>query len=120
MPNTVAMAWVHFARSPSELYLKTGADDAAVTFELVSQSASASIGDVSGQVITGIDVQVGDGSTLTYIQLTDSSGGQQLQVKSGERVSAGGSVPSSNMNACITPLSILVERGSTINVLTAD
>ena len=118
MSNTVAMAWVHFARSPSELYLATGCDGA--TFELVSQSASASIGDVSGQVITGIDVQVGDGSTLTYIQLTDSSGGQQLQVKSGERVSAGGSVPNSNMNACITPLSILVERGSTINVLTAD
>ena len=120
MTNTVAMAWVHFARSPSELYLATGGDSGSVTFELLSQSASASIGDVSGQVITGIDAQVGDGSILTYIQLTDSSGGQQLQVKSGERVGAGGSVPNSNMNACITPLSILVERGSTLHTLTAD
>lgn len=120
MTNTVAMAWVHFARSPSELYLKTGADDASTTFELVSQAAGASIGDVSGQVITGIDAQVGDGSILTYLQITDSSGGQTLQVKSGERISAGGQAPDSNMNACITPLSILVERGMTLNVLTAD
>ena len=120
MTNTVAMAWVHFNRSPSELYLATGTDHASTTFEIVSQSAGASIGDVAGQVITGIDAQVGDGSILTYLQITDSSGGQTLQVKSGERLAAGGMTQHSNLNACITPLSILVERGMTLNVLTAD
>lgn len=120
MTSTAALAWVHFNRAPSELYLATGTDSASVTFELLSQSAGASIGDVSGQIITGIDVQVGDGSILTYIQLTDSSGGQSLQVKSGERLGAGGQGQYSNLNACIMPLSIMVERGMTLNVLTLD
>ena len=120
MTNTMAMAWVHFARNPSELYIATGADSADTTFELLSESASASLGDVAGQVITGIEIQVGDTSILTYVQITDSAGGQTLQIKGGERLSAGGQTIASNMNMCANNLSILVQRGQTLNVLTLD
>ena len=120
MTDTTVMAWVHFARNPSELYLATGADSADTSFELVSQNAGASIGDVAGQVITGIEVQAGDTSILTYIQITDSAGGQTLQIKGGERLSAGGQSMSSNVNICAYNLSILVQRGQTLNALTLD
>ena len=120
MTNTTVMMWVHFARNPSELYLATGADSADTTFELVSQSAGASIGDVAGQVITGFEAQAGDGSVLTYIQITDSAGGQTLQIKGGERLANGGQTLSSNANICSYNLSILVQRGQTINALTKD
>jgi len=118
MTDTTALAWVHFQRAPSELYLKTGADGAE--FELVSQAASASLGDVAGQVISGIDVQLGTGSILTYVSITASDGGEVINVKGGERLGAGGSTTNGNINACLSPLSILVERGMTLNVLTAD
>jgi hypothetical protein len=114
MTTTDAYAWVHFRQAPPELYLVT-ATDGNVT-ELVSQSAAASIGDVAGQVIMKIESQVSDGSILTYMQLTDSSGGQTWQSKSGERF--GGKY--GNLNLCADPLNIYVERGMTLNVLTAD
>lgn len=120
MSDTTVMAWVHFARNPSELYLATGADSGDTTYELTSQSAGASIGDVAGQVITGIEAQATDGSILTYLQITDSAGGQTLQVKGGERLAAGGQSTMSNVNMCALNLSILVQRGQTLNVLTLD
>lgn len=120
MTNTVAMCWVHFARAPSELYLATGADSATVTFELKSQAANASLGDVAGQTIVGMDFQVGDGSTLTYAQITGADGAQVIRVLGGERISAGGQSQHSNMNMCVAPLSIPVVRGMTLNVLTLD
>lgn len=117
MANTVAMAWVHFQRAPSELYLKTAANG---DIELVSQAASASLGDVAGQVVTGIEVQCSDGTILNYMQITASDGGQVIQVKGSERLGAGGSATHSNVNLCVTPLSIPVERGMTLNVNTSD
>ena len=118
MTSTVAMAWVHFQRAPSELYLATATDGAEK--ELVSQAANASLGDVAGQVITGIDVQLGTGSILTYVSITASDGGEVLNVKGGERLGAGGTTSNNNVNASLGPLSISVERGMTLNVLTAD
>lgn len=117
MANTVAMAWVHFQRAPSELYLKTGANGA---LELLSQAASASIGDVAGQVITGIDLQCSDGTILNYMQLTGSDGAQVIRVLGSERIGAGGHSENSNLNLCVQPLSILVERGMTLNTNTSD
>ena len=117
MGNTVVMAWVHFQRAPSELYLKTGANGA---LELLSEGASASLGDVAGQVITGIDVQCSDGTILTYLQITGSDGAQVLNVKGGERIAAGGATANNNMNMCLSPLSIPVVRGMTLNTFTAD
>jgi len=117
MANTVSMAWVHFQRAPSELYLKTGANGA---LELVSQAASAALGDVAGQVITGIDVQCSDGTILSSLNITGSDGAEVLNVKGGERLAAGGTVPNNNMNMCISPLSIPVVRGMTLNTVTAD
>ena len=117
MANTVAMAWVHFRNAPSELYLKSGANG---SLELVSQAASASIGDVAGQVITGIDVQCSDGTILNYLQITGSDGSQVLRVLGSERVGAGGHSENSNLNLCVHPLSILVERGMTLNTNTSD
>ena len=117
MTSTVAMAWVHFQRAPSELYLKTVTDGTET--ELTSQAANASLGDVAGQVISGIDFQVGDGSILTYAQITGGDGSQVIQVKGGERNGASQS-PNSNMNAQLGPLSIPVVRGMTLNVMTAD
>jgi len=119
MTNTAVGAWVHFARQPSELYIATGTDSASTTFELVSQSAGASLGDVAGQVVTGIDMQASTGSILTYMQITGSDGAQVLNVKGGERSSAI-QVTNSNLNICVQNLSIAVERGMTLNVLTAD
>lgn len=116
MTNTVALAWVHFQRAPSELYVATATD--GTEKELLSQAANASLGDVAGQVVTGIDVQVGDGSILVYTQITGADGAQVLNVKGGERSAT--QAPYSNMNACIEPLSIPVVRGMTLNVLTAD
>jgi len=118
MTTTTCMAWVHFARQPSELYLGTATD--GTVKELVSQSAGASIGDVAGQTIVGIDVQVSDGSVLTYIQITDSSGGQTINIKGGERLGSGGQAQNSNLNLCATNLSIAVNRGQTLNALTAN
>jgi len=118
MTTTKAFAWVHYTRAPSELYLATATDGSVK--ELVSQSAGASLGDVAGQVVSGIDVQVGDGSIATYIQITGSDGGQVINIKGGERLSSGGATPHSNMNLCVDNLSIGVERGMTLNILTAD
>jgi hypothetical protein len=114
MTNTVVLAWVHFARAPSELYAATATD--GVVKELVSQSASASIGDVAGQVITSIEMQAGDGSILTYAQITGSDGAQVINIKSGER----GTGTNSNLNLCQHNMAITVVRGMTLNVLTAD
>ena len=114
MTTTVTFAWVHFTNSPPELYLATVTDGNAT--ELVSQAAAASLGDVAGQVINKIEAQVSDGSILTYMQITDSSGGQTIRVLGGER--DGGT--DGNLNMCIEPLNIMVERGMTLNVLTAD
>ena len=116
MTDTVVLAWVHFANAPPDLYLATATDGSEK--ELVSQSAGASIGDVAGQVISQIDVQVGDGSILTYTQITDSSGGQVLNVKGGERSATQSTY--GNINTCITNLSIAVQRGMTLVVNTAD
>lgn len=118
MTDTKCFAWVHFARQPSDLYLGTATD--GTVKELVSQSAGASLGDVAGQVVTGIDFQLGDGSVLTYMQITGADGGQVINIKGGERLGAGGQVIHSNMNLCASNLSIAVERGMTLNVLTAD
>ena len=118
MTDTVVMAWVHFARNPSELYIATATDGAEK--ELVSQSAGASLGDVAGQTVIGIDVQVSDGSVLTYLQITDSSGGQTINIKGGERLGAGGQAQHSNLNICAMGLSIPVERGQTLNAMTAE
>ena len=117
MANTVVMAWVHFQRAPSELYLKTGANG---SLELLSQAASASLGDVAGQVITGIDVQCSDGTILTSLNITGSDGAEVLNVKGGERLAAGGASPNSNVNMCLDSLSIAVARGMTLNTTTAD
>ena len=120
MTSTAVMCWVHFNRAPSELYLATGTDHATNTFELVSQNASASIGDVAGQVIVGMDFQAGAGSVLNFAQITGSDGAQVIRLFGGERLSAGGQSENSNMNICAAPLSILVERGMTLNVNTQD
>ena len=118
MTDTVVLAWVHFNTAPPELYLGTATD--GTEKELVSQSAGASIGDVAGQVVTGIEVQCSDGTILNYMQITASDGGQVIQVKGAERLGAGGSATHSNVNLCVTPLSIPVERGMTLNVNTSD
>ena len=118
MANQKVLAWVHFSRAPSELYLATAT--ALTEKTLVSQSAGASLGDVAGQVVTGIDVQVGDGGILTYMQITASDAGQVINIKGGERLAAGGASSNSNMNLCAQGLSIHVERGMTLNVMTAD
>ena len=115
MTDTKCFAWVHFARAPSELYLATATDGTAK--ELVSQSAGASLGDVAGQVVTGIDIQVGDGSIALYSQITASDGGQVIQIKGNERTTGS---TYSNMNICASNLSISVERGMTLNILTSD
>ena len=114
MTDTVVYAWVHFARAPSELYLATATDGNEK--ELTSQSAGASLGDVAGQVITGIDAQVGDGSILTYLQITGSDGAQIINVKGGER----GQGTNSNLNMCLQNMSIAVVRGQTLVVNTAE
>jgi hypothetical protein len=116
MTNTAALAWVHFTNAPSELYLATTTDGAEK--ELTSQSAGAAIGDVAGQVISGIDAQVGDGSILTYVQITDSSGGQTINVKGGERSPTQSAF--GNMNITLAGLSIPVQRGQSLNAMTAD
>ena len=118
MTTTAVAAWVHFARQPSELYLATGTDSASASFELISESAGASLGDVAGQVVTGIDVQASDGSILTLIQITDSSGGQRLNVKGGERPAF--QTMNGNMNLSLNNLGITVARGMTLNAQTLD
>jgi|TARA_R110002110_G_scaffold95974_1_gene247691 hypothetical protein len=114
MSNTVVYAWVHFARAPSELYLATTTD--GTEKELVSQSAGASLGDVAGQVVTGIEAQVGDGSILTYLQITGSDGAQIINIKGGAR----GLGTNSNLNMCLQNMAIAVVRGQTLVVNTAD
>ncbi len=114
MTSTVVYAWVHFARAPSEMYLGTATD--GTEKELVSQSAGASLGDVAGQVITGIDCQVGDGSILTYLQITGSDGAQVINIKAGERMFG----VDSNLNLCMQQMNIPVVRGQTLVVNTAD
>ena len=118
MSETKCFAWVHFARQPSDLYLGTATDGTAK--ELVSQSAGASIGDVAGQVITGIDIQVGDGSIATNIEIVAADGGQVINILGGERLGAGGQSQNSNLNLCAQGLSIPVMRGMVLNILTAD
>tara|TARA_R110000751_G_C13512048_1_gene451691 strand:- start:95 stop:442 length:348 start_codon:yes stop_codon:yes gene_type:complete len=115
MTNTTTMAWVHFRNAPSELYLKTAAADGAEQ-ELVSQSAGASLGDVAGQVITGIDAQVSDGSILTYLQITGSDGAQVINIKGGERLWG----TNSNLNLCLQNMAIGVERGQTLVIYTDE
>lgn len=117
MANTTVMAWVHFNSAPSELYLVTGANGA---LELLSQAAGAGLGDVAGQVINGIEVQCTGGTILNYLQITASDGGQVIRVLGSERVAAGGHTENSNLNLCVKPLSILVERGMTLNSNTSD
>lgn len=114
MTNTVVFSWVHFARAPSELYLATVTD--GTEKELVSQSSGASLGDVAGQVITGIDVQCGDGSILTYLQITGSDGAQVINIKGGERFVG----TNSNLNMCMQNMSINIVRGMTLVVDTAE
>ena len=116
MTNTQVCSWVHFTNAPSELYLATATDGAEK--ELVSQSSGAALGDVAGQVISGMDFQVGDGSILTYIQITDSSGGQTINVKGGERSATQSAF--GNMNITLAGLSIPVHRGQSLNAMTAD
>lgn len=118
MADQKVLAWVHFTRAPSELYLATAT--AGTEKNLVSQSAGAELGDVAGQVVTGIDIQVGDGGVLTYMQITASDAGQVINIKGGERLGAGGSTANGNMNLCAQGLSIHVERGMTLNVKTAN
>jgi len=118
MTATKVQSWVHFNRAPSELYIGTATDGTAK--ELVSQSSGASLGDVAGQVVTGIDIQVGSGSILTYMQITASDAGQVINIKGGERLANAGSTTNSNLNLCAQNLSIGVERGMTLNVLTLD
>ena len=117
MTTTNVLAWVHFARQPSELYNANLTDGSEG--ELTSQAASASLGDVAGQVVTAIEVQASDGSILNYLGITDSSGGQTLRVGGGERDSVSQS-SNSNLNACVQNLGIMVERGMTLDAKTAD
>jgi len=114
LTTTINYAWVHFARAPSELYLATSTDGAEK--ELVSQSAGASLGDVAGQVVTGIDVQISDGSILTYLQITGSDGAQVINIKGGERMFG----MNSNLNLCMQNMNIPVVRGQTLVVMTAN
>ena len=114
MSATIVFAWVHFSRAPSELYLASTTD--GTEKELTSQSAGASLGDVAGQVVTGIDVQCGDGSILTYLQITGSDGAQIINIKGGER----GQGTNSNLNMCLQNMSIAVVRGQTLVVNTAE
>jgi hypothetical protein len=118
MANHKVLSWVHFSRAPSELYMATST--AGTEKELVSQSAGAALGDVAGQVITGIDVQVEDAGALVYTQITASDGGQVINILGGKRLGAGGSAPYSNMNMCAPSLAIAVERGMSLNVKTLD
>ena len=118
MADHKVLAWVHFSRAPSELYLAT--TTAGTEKELVSQSSGAALGDVAGQVVSGIDIQVEDGGALVYSQITASDGGQVINILGGKRLAAGGSTPHSNMNMCAPNLSIPVERGMSLNVKTLD
>ena len=118
MTATKVQAWVHFTRAPSELYIATTTDGAEK--ELVSQSSGAALGDVAGQIVTGIDIQLGAGSILTYMQITGSDGGQVINIKGGERLGAGGSTAYGNLNLCAQNLSIGVDRGMSLNVLTLE
>lgn len=118
MADHKVMAWVHFARAPSELYLAT--TTAGTEKELVSQSSGAALGDVAGQVVTGIDIQVEDAGALVYSQITASDGGQVIHILGGKRLGAGGSAPYSNLNLCAQNLSISVQRGMSLNVKTLD
>lgn len=118
MTATKVQAWVHFNRAPSELYIATTTD--GTEKELTSQSSGAALGDVAGQVVTGIDIQLGAGSILTYMQITASDAGQVINIKGGERLAAGGATTYSNLNLCAQNLSISVERGMSLNVLTLD
>ena len=118
MADHKVMAWVHFNRAPSELYLAS--TTAGTEKALTSQSSGAELGDVAGQVVTGIDIQVEDAGALVYMQITASDGGQVINIKGGKRLAAGGSVPYSNLNMCAPNLSIPVERGMSLNVKTLD
>jgi hypothetical protein len=117
MTTTNVLAWVHFAAQPPDLYLATATDGTAK--ELVSQAASASLGDVAGQTVTWITVQASDGSVLDNIEILDAAGGQMIQVLGGER---GGSTSSvdSNMNLDLLNVSLPVKRGMVLNATTAD
>ncbi|HIO21299.1 MAG TPA: hypothetical protein EYN18_02740 [Nitrospirales bacterium] len=117
MTTTKVMAWVHFAAQPSDLYLATATD--ATAKELVTLAAGASLGDVAGQIVTGVDVQVGDGSVLEFIEIKDAAGGQKIQVMGGER-SVVSSSTEANMNLNLRDLNIHVERGMVLNATTAD
>jgi len=118
MADHKVLAWVHFSRAPSELYLAT--TTAGTEKELTSQSAGAALGDVAGQVVVGIDIQVEDAGALVYSQITSSDGGQVINILGGKRMATGGSTANSNMNQCATGLSIPVVRGMTLNVKTLD
>lgn len=119
MTTTNVLAWVHFAAQPSDLYLATATDGTAK--ELVSQAAGASLGDVAGQIVTGVDVQASDGSVLEFIQIKDAAGGQKIQVMAGERVGAGTtSSYEANMNLNLRSLNIQVERGMVLEATTTN
>ena len=118
MTSTITLAWVHFNNAPPELYLASLTDGSEG--ELVSQSAGASLGDVAGQVVSQIDVQVGDTSILNYVQITGSDGAQVINVLGSERLAAGGHSENSNVNACIVNIAIPVVRGMTLVAKTTD
>jgi len=116
MTTTKVLAWIHFANQPSDMYLATVTD--GTPKNLVTLAASAELGDVAGQVVTGYDVQCADGSVLDYIEIVDASGGQTIQNMGGEREVLG--TPDSNLNLSISNISIQVQRGMVIKANTAD
>lgn len=117
MTATNVMAWVEFAGQPAELFTGQATDGTAK--QLTTYEAGASLGDFAGQTVTRITAQAGDGSILSVMQLVDAAGGELGQWIGNERMSAAGS-NSNQYNIKTQRIAILVERGSTLMVTTAD
>ena len=115
MTTTVNLAWVTMAGKPPEFFYVVSTDNAAT--EIVTFAESQSIGTFQGQTLTGVTVQVSDGSGLTDLELFDAAGGQLLKVRGYERQGTGATPP---FNASVDGLSIKIDRGMSLKVTTAD
>ena len=115
MTTTVNLAWVTMAGKPPEFFYVVSTDNSAT--ELVTFSESQGIGTFQGQTLTGITVQCSDGSGITDLEMFDASGGQLLKARGYERQDTGATPP---FNISVDGIAIVLNRGMTLKVTTAD
>jgi len=116
MTTTQCLCWAEFQGGSAPILFNGNITDGANT-EITSFIGANSIGVFENSVLTGLQIQVGDGSILSAVNLIDSSGGTQVSWAGCERATSG---CSPKWNLLAKGLMIPISKGMTLKLTTTD